>query len=247
MSSRPEVQIVMPSLEPWHRWLLGGLFGLYVLELVLANTPLPLYSLAWWPFEQGFGVWQPLTRFLVQGADRRVVFNVLFSLVVLYFFLPAMESMFRRRDLGFAVAAGAVGGTLLPLVLNAVGLVASGMPALGWGPLTLVLPVLFGLHRPDQDILLLVFPIKARWFLWGALVVALLSILVERTLDTWQELGVWLGAVGWYQLLGPGRRKRDLRARAAGIERELSRFQVLDGGRGTPRPQRGQRGDDTVH
>jgi hypothetical protein len=122
--------------------------------------------------------------------------------------------------------------------------VGSGAPALGWQPLTLVLPVLLGLHRPDTDILLLVFPIKARWFLWGVLVVGVLQLLAERSLGTWQGLGVWLGAVGWYHLLGPGSRRRTLRARAAGIERELSRFQVLEGGRdrGPRRP-----GDDTVH
>lgn len=243
MSGRPDMQMALPQLEPWHRWLLGGLLGAFVLELLLANFELPVYFLAWLNLGDGFAPWQPLTRFLVQGSSRAAVSSVLMSLVLLYFLLPPTESAVGRRQLGLAVLAGAVGGTALPLLTDALGWTVPA-PALGWGPLVLVLPVLFGLHRPDADVYLVIFPIKARWFVWGGLVVALLMLLAERSLSGWEELGVWLGTVGYYHLLGPGRRKRELRAKAAGIERELSRFQVLEGGRGKPQ---GRQRDDTVH
>jgi hypothetical protein len=152
--------------------------------------------------------------------------------------------MLERRQLGRAVAAAAVAGTLLPLAIDALGLLGGPGAALGWTFLVLALPTLFGLARPDADVLLLIFPVKARVFLWGALVVALLILLVEQSLDSFATLGVWLGVFGWWNLLGPGARRRDLKRQSRGIERELRRFQVLEGGRtGKNRPP----DDETVH
>ena len=52
-------------------------------------------------------------------------------------------------------------------------------------------------------------------------------------------MGVWLGVMGWYYYLGPGARRRQLTRQATRIERELSRFRVIDGGKTDP--------DDWVH
>jgi hypothetical protein len=243
----PQVQVQLPTLLPWHRNLLVILFAAYVIELVLYNARVPIYDwLAWHGFSSGrFAPWQPVTRLLVQGASRGAVFGVLFGLLVLYFFLGPLEEMLDRRRLARAIGAGAVGGTLLPLAVDALGLLSgTGDTAFGWSFLVLALPALFGLARPDADVLLLVFPVKARVFLWGALVVALLILLVEQSLDSFGSLGVWLGVYGWWNLLGPGARRRDLKRQAQGIERELHRFQVLEGGRkGKSRPP----DDETVH
>ncbi len=244
MARAPETVLVLPTLERWHKWLLGGLFGLFVLELVVKNTGLPLYPwLAWWSFGAGFEPWQPITRFLVQGDDRNAVASVAFSLLLLYFFLPMMEALTDRRTLARAVGAGALGGTLLPLLVDATGLLQPSI-ALGWRPLAYALPPLLGLMRPDQQILLVVFPVRASWILWGTLVLAVLNVLAERSLDSLQELGVWLGVYGWYHLLGPGRRVRNLRDRGQRVEKDLRRFQVLEGGRPGPRSNRP---DDLLH
>lgn len=244
---QPQVQVQLPTLLPWHRNLLLALFVAYVVELVLYNAGVPIYDwLAWWSFASGqFEPWQPITRLLVQGASRGAVFGVLFGLLVLYFFLGPLEDILERRQLGRAVAAGAVVGTLLPLAVDALGLLSgAGNIALGWTFLVLALPALFGLARPDADVLLLFFPVKARVFLWGALVVALLILLVEQSLESFGSLGVWLGVYGWWNLLGPGARRRDLKRQARGIERELRRFEVLEGGR---KPKNRPPDDETVH
>lgn len=241
----PEVQVQLPTLERWHRNLLVGLFAAYVLELVLHNAGVPLYAwLPWFRMGDGFQPWQPLTRFLVQGASREAVVGVLIWLFVLYFFLPALEAVLERKVWLRAMIAGAVAGTLVPLATDLLGLCGPGA-ALGWGPLVIALPVLFGLARPDADVLLLIFPVKARWFLWGTLVIALLYLMVERSLDTFQGLGVWLGVAGWWTLLGPGARRRQLKKQAASVEKELRRFQVLEGGKRTPQGPQG--GDEWVH
>ncbi len=241
MPSAPQTVLVMPVLERWHKWLLGGLFGLFVVELVAKNAGAPLYQwLAWRSFGAGFAGWQPLTRFFVQGDNRDAVLSVAFSLLLLYFFLPLMETLTDRRTLAKAVGFGALGGTVLPLLADATGLLGPSM-ALGWRPLAFALPPLLGLLRPDQQILLIVLPVRASWILWGTLVLALLNVLAERSLDSFQEVGVWLGVFGWYHLLGPGRRQRNLRTRGASVEKELRRFEVIEGGRRPNRP------DDLVH
>lgn len=229
-------------LAPWHRWLLGVLFSAYFVELVAKNLGAPVYRLAWWSFGAGFAPWQPITRFLVQGDDRNAVASVAFSLLLLYFFLPLMESLTDRRTLASAVAAGAVVGTALPAAVDATGLLAPSI-ALGWRSLAYALPPLLGLLRPDTQILLVVLPVRASWILWGTLVFAVFHVLAERSLDSFQELGVWIGVFAWFHLLGPGRRRRDLEQKGRRIERELRRFEVLDGGKG-----RGpNRPDDFVH
>lgn len=252
-----DVQVMMPTPERWHIGLLVGLFVLYVAELVLQNF-FPIYEvLPWYGFGAGFEPWQLVTRFLVQGPSP---FGVLLSLFVLYFFLPTIEGVVGRRQLGWAVLSGAVVGTLLPILMDLAG-ATNGLPAMGWGPLVVALPVLFGLARPDATILLLVFPVQARWVLWGSLVVALMMLLVDRSLYTYQGVGVWLGVFGWWQLLGPGARRRRLARKAEGIERELrnlhgkpgkgapssgkpSNLRVIDGGKSKPQ---GRQGDDWVH
>ena len=244
----PNLQFVLPSLERWHKWLLGGLFGAYVAELILFNAGVPLYSwLPWRSFGEGFAPWQLLTRFFVQGASQDSVFNVLMSIVVMYFFLPTMESLVSRRDLGLAVAASAVAGTLLPLAVDATGLLGPSA-AMGWTRLVFVMPALLGLARPDATILLLVFPVRAQWLLWGTLVLTLLLLLVAPTLDNFQALGVWLGVFGWWHGLGPGARRRTLAGKAVRIENDLRKLRVLEGGKGKKGsgPQGGQ-GRDLIH
>lgn len=252
----PNVQYVLPSLEPWHRWLLGGLFGAYVLELLLYNAGVPVYQwLPWFAFGEGFEPWQILTRFLVQGASQRAVMNVVFSLVVMFFFLPGISTLVTGRQLAVATAFGALGGTLLPLAvdgataLSSVRFLQEGLgPAMGWGGLVFVLPALLGLARPDATILLLVFPVKARWVLWGTLVLLLLLLLVGRSLETWQGLGVWLGVVSWWQGFGPGARRRKLVSKASSIESQLRNLRVIDGGKGGPGPgPQGRQGRDIIH
>lgn len=238
-SGGPNLQFAFPTPEGWQRNLLIGLLVLYVVELSMPYLGIELGFLAWQPLAVGFEWWQPVTHFFVHA--RPDVFGVLLSLVVLYFFLPAVGEVLDWDAVGQAVIAGAVGGTLVPFALDASGLL-SMQPAGGWHNLALTLPVLFGLARPDRQILILVFPAPAQVFVWGSLVIALLSSLTAPSLSTTEMLGVWLGTFGWWHLAGPGRRRRNLRRMGANLEREV-RFTVLEGGRSND----GDNRDDTVH
>ena len=61
-------QFRLPTLEPWMKQLLGLLFGMYVLELVLRNTGMPVGQLEWHAFESGFAIYQLLAGLIATGA-----------------------------------------------------------------------------------------------------------------------------------------------------------------------------------
>lgn len=234
----------MPTLAPWMKQTLIGLFALYVAELLGWALKLPLDALVWHPLGTGFNPVQMASRFLIQGPNN--VFVVLVSLLMLYFFLPAMSQTVTRTQLGQALASGALFGTLLPLALDLTGF-GSGM-VMGWGSITICMVVLFGLARPNDSInLYFLFPIRGIHFVWGSLGFALLMFLSASatggTMAAAQTLGMWVGAWAWWNYRGPGRRRTDLKRSARTIEKELKRFQVIEGGR-----VRGNRpGDDTIH
>jgi hypothetical protein len=227
---------MVPTLQPWMRQLLIGLFGLYAIELLAGNIGFSFAALAWRPFGYGFAPYQLLTRFLIQGGE---VFGVLLSLLVLYFFLPAIERIYTRQQLTQCFVCAITAGSAMALLGDTLGLLQPA-PAMGWSVLIMPLVVLFGLGMPNGVVqLFFVLPVRAIWFVWGALAIAILSLLAQPTLATADALGFWLGVMGWFNYLGPGRRRRELTRNAASIERELRRFQVLEGGKQDP--------DDWVH
>jgi len=227
----------LPRLEPWMVRLLAGLFGVYVLELVARNAGLDLYGLAWRPFLHGFAPWQLLTHYALQGSQDGSVTNVLFGLLMLYFALPAVEATVERGLWLRALAAGAVGGLVLGLLVDVIGL-AGVAPAMGWLPLTIGLFVLFGLALPQGVVkLFFVLDIPARWLVWMSLGFLLLRMLLAPSLAAAEGLGVWCGVVGYWYRAGPGARRRHLQREKRSVERELRRFEVIEGGRSTNRPE----------
>lgn len=228
--------IGMPPLSPWVRNTLIALFALYVVELIAKNAWAGLYdTLALWPFGHGFQPWQPLTRYFVQGPH---VFSVMIGLLVLYFALPLTSRMLDQRQASQAAAAAFVGGTLLSLGMAALGLVSG--PALGWTALSLVVFTLFGLSMPTSEIrLFFVLPVKGIWFAYGAGILSVLLVLADRSMGAADQLGAWGAVMAWWFLLGPGGRRRQLIQKSRKIERELEKFQVIQGGR--------NRDDDIVH
>lgn len=229
----------LPPLHPWMRNLLVALLVLYLVEVVARNfVGVPVDLLAWRPMGAGFRPWQLLSHYLVQGPGRGGTTSVLLSLLVLYFFLPPLSDMLSRRHFAEGVAAGAAGGVLLGLALDLF--LGLGGAASGWSVAPMAMVVLFGLAMPGGVVrLFFVIPVTGRWIVWGTVAIAGLFLLADPGLDAAEHLGAALGVVGWWRWRGPGARRRELARKARDIERELRRFEVIEGGRGED--------DDLVH
>ncbi len=234
----PDVQFVLPQLPKWGWNLLVGLFVLFAVELLARNVlgqQAAVAALVWQPFGNGFAAWQPLTRYAVQGND---VFNVVISLVVLYFFLPAMAQLFDARRGVQAFGAAALGGTMAALAFDLLGL--DGFGTFGWSPLVAATVVYFGLGFPDATIrLFFIIPVQAVYMAYGSLALAFLYMLSGPGMHSADHFGAIVGAFAWWNYLGPGGRRRQLLRKEADIQQELRRFQVLKGGKDDD--------DDIVH
>lgn len=243
MASGPELRF--PTLYPWMRNLLIGLFVLYVVELATFNAGVDVYVLAWKPLAQGFAPWQPLTRFLVQGPS---VFSFLMGMLLIYFLLPGIWQEVHRDTLRNALIAGAIGGTVLPFCLDL--LLADQGAVMGWSTLAYVfLPTVFGLALPTRTIyLMFAIPVNGRLILILTGVFAGLALVMGAgaTLASAEPAGVFGGIVAWWNALGPGARRRELRRKASSIEKELRRFEVIEGGKSGPQGDQNGR-DEWIH
>jgi hypothetical protein len=226
----------LPPLPRWGSRLLMGLATLWIAELLAANfLHLPLYDwFVWRSFGHGFGTSQLLTRYFVQGND---VTGVVFSGLALFFALPLIDGFLTRRQTAWAGAAVVIGGSAVGMALDAIGIV--GGAGLGWSVFATAAFTIIGLANPDREIrLFFVLPVKGILFAYGAGVLAVLFILAWRSLTAADHLGAWAGVMAWWYLVGPGSRRRKLISKSRKIERDLARFQVLQGGRNR---------DDIVH
>lgn len=226
-SQRPP-QPILPPLSPKVRNVLIGALALFVAELVLnLVNPGITRALEWQSLGDGFQWYQPLTRYLVQGASP---ISFVLSLLVLYFFLPMVFEKY-RRGAWYPILVSVVAGSIaFGGIADAVGLLKPGN-AFGWTSISTCCVALFGLIRPKAVVnLFFVLPVRASIFAWGTGLITGLFFLSQPSLGTAQHFGSWLGLMGWWYGLGPGSRNRKLKTKARKIEKDLSRFTVLDGG-----------------
>lgn len=236
------VDTMLPGLDPWVRNLLVGLLGVYLVQLTLEGFGVPTLSGALWPFGAGFAPWQLVTHVLVESPTQPM--SVVVGLVVLYFVLPTVDGVLGRRALVEGLLATFATATVLTLAcfgLEAAGVAPPFTSAVhGWTGLDVALFCWFGLAMPSATVRLnFVVPVPAVWFVWGSLGVAVLFVYAALATGApvfppLHTLFLWVGAYGWWQLRGPGSRRRRLKAKARAIEAELNRprgFRVIDGGR----------------
>jgi membrane associated rhomboid family serine protease len=233
------------GFTPLSKLVLTTLLAIYVLQQVAQQwLKLPVIeTLAWWPYGAGFQPWQPLTGWLLNGDVLRAFFDWLF----LFFLLPPVEQMFSRKQLirltGFIV----VGSAIMGLLLVTFGAVSIRTPWYGIEPLLAGLLVLFGLSRPNAQILLFfVLPVKASWVAYGSGLLCLLYLLSGRDLSSAMWAAGWLSAYLWMNGgVSRGLKKTWLKYKHQQLQRRLSRFDVIEGGRDQGWTPPGD--DDNVH
>ena len=221
---------------PRTRNVLLALFTLYVAQLLLPGV-LETW-LAWQPSGQGFLPWQPLTAFVLGGPTP---FTACLEWLAVFFLLAPVERGLGTRDAWFGLGAAWASAVVLGLVLTAVGAVT--VPAggfLGLAPLLAALVGFFGWANPGARILLaFIIPVRADLVAWATGLLSFLYLLYARDLGSALAFGAWAGAWAWMRLGGTGALRRwGLHARRRKIERDLRKFEVIDGGRASGAPRR---------
>jgi membrane associated rhomboid family serine protease len=237
------------GFTPLSKSVLIGLLSLYVVQQIAERwLGLPVFQmLAWWPFGSGFKPWQPFTAFLLNGDVMRAFFDWLF----LFFLLPSIEQIYSKERLLRGAIGTVLGSVIIGFVLVLVGAVSVKGPWYGIEPLLAALLVVFGLSRPNAQILLFfVLPIKAAWVAWGSGLLCLLYLLSGRDISSAMWAGGWISGYFWVQGGIPINWKKPfLKWKHQRIKKRLSRFDVIDGGKAeTPRTGWQAPGsDDNVH
>lgn len=239
MTTARPVSLEVPPQPPWARNTLIALFVLYALELFSRNIlHLPVDQGIWMPLRGGFAPWQPLTHFLIQG---NAVVWVVVSGFVLMLLLPSTADMTARQRAEF-FGLTALGGMGLAFILDLFGILHG--PALGWSTFVTALIVRFGLLNPNASVLLFfVIPAPASLFVWATGVLSFLGLLAAPSLGTAEYFGAFLGTMFWWRFRGPNAKRHALERKAASIQKELRRFEVIEGGKSRPQSS----DDGTVH
>lgn len=208
--------------------LLGGLFAIYVVQLLLRGTLEPW--LAWQPLGAGFFPWQVFSAFLLNGEPL----NTVFDWMVLFFTIPTLERELGRRRLGNAMMTAWAFAVVAGLVLSAVGAV-SGI-FVGLNPLAWALVALFGFLHPDARIMLFfVIPIRAGVLAWGTGLLTFLYMLYARDLGSTLGFFAWVGVYFWMRWGDGLFRRLSLRFKRQRAARTVGRLEVFEGGRGRSR------------
>ena len=215
------------------RNLIVGLFVLYVLQLLAGDAV--TQALAWQPFGAGFLPTQPLTSFVIAGDPTSACLGWL----GLFFLVAPVERTLGRAAFARAMFASWVGAIALGLAVASLRM--QDVAVLGLAPLIAALASLFGWAHPGASILLFfVIPIRAELIAWGTGAFSFLWLLVALTrpgaaspLGSALAFGAWLGALAWTRLGSAEVRRLQLAWRQRRVQRELRRFEVIEGGRAT--------------
>ena len=245
-----ETRYVGPTVTPLAKWVMIGVLGLYVIETLLESWAhvSVMELLAFYPqtLEPFPFLWQIVTfPFVLQGDPV----NLLWQELVLFFFFSQVEGMYGWKGMLKLAVGTTLGGAAMGQLLWTIGLASTPVPALGIGCFCMGLVVAWALSRPDASVLaMFVIPVRAIWFAWGSLLLAVLLFLRYRTVGTAAELGAWLVGYAFVAVrLGfpRGLKRTYLRYREARLKRKLG-FDVIEGGAGE-RQRPGPPSDDHVH
>jgi hypothetical protein len=215
---------------PLTRNVIVTLFVLYVAQLLSGGLAVDLF--AWHGFGSQFRPWQIVTSFLLGSGGP---FWVVIGWLGLYFLLAPVDQFLGRRGFLQALGTSWVTAVAVTAVLLATGLVSAGAPFMGYGPLITALTALFGFSMPNAQFLFMyVIPVRAVWLAWGTGLLSFLYLLASRDLSSSLAFFGWGGAWLWMTVGSGALRRLALRWKKSRIERKLSRFEVIEGGRTEP-------------
>lgn len=187
-----------------------------------------LEILAWHSFGAGFLPWQPLSVLLTASTDLG---NMLGHWLILLLTVEPVLRLVGRRQTLKVLGLGYVLSTFLVLGLDALHIV---QPSVMSGPGSLItgLLTLFCLSLPDATIrLFFVLPVRASWLVWGTGLLQVYYSAAYRDISSFHSLGVWAFAVWMIWGNDGGIRRLKLLWQRRQVERKLSKFSVIEGGK----------------
>jgi len=153
------------SLTPWVKGLIVANTIVYFLTITVFTGPWVTDLLAFYPTQVGARWWTFITYMFVHGGFLHLVFNML----LLYFFGPALEERMRGSGFGLYYFTCGFGGAAFSYV---VGLFTPVAPFVGASGAVLGVALAFAINWPNAPIYIfpLPMPIKVKWLV-GFLVV----------------------------------------------------------------------------
>lgn len=187
-------------LTPAVRWIIIATVAVYVLEFFGPLATLILEYLALWPSRvvgSGF-VWQLATYLLVHSIHP---LHLVFNMLAVWMFGGAIESHWgSRRFLWYYVGTGVAAGVCVVLAALVAGGQEMLLPTIGASGAVFGLLVAFGMLFPEDTVLFIVFPMRAKHFV--LLLIAIeMAILLGASSSTTSPVAHLGGAlVGWLYL-----------------------------------------------
>ncbi len=153
------------SLTPWVKGLIVANVIVYFLTITVFTGAWVTDLLAFYPTQVGIRWWTFFTYMFVHGGFLHLVFNML----LLYFFGPALEERMRGSGFGLYYFTCGFGGAAFSY---AVGLFTPVAPFVGASGAVLGVALAFAINWPNAPIYIfpLPMPIKVKWLV-GFLVV----------------------------------------------------------------------------
>ncbi len=213
---------------PLVRNVLVTLFAIYLVQL-LAAPRVDLWF-GWQPYGSGlFYPWQPLTCVFLGTMDP---LSTCLQWLGVFFLLPILEQVIPAARIGrgmlfsWALAVCAIFLLEFPGILTQTGEIS------GLTPLLAALTGLVGFLLPNATFLLFfVLPVKALWIAWGTGLLTFLYTVASRDAASAASFFAWAGAWIFVQFIGGNFRRWRLQIKKKQVERKLSRFEVIEGGK----------------
>ncbi len=156
------------SLTPWVRGLIMANAAVYLLTITVFTGPWIYEFSAFNPQSFAAGWWTFLTYMFVHGGFLHLLFNML----VLFFFGPAVEERMGARSFALYYFTCGIGGALFSLAISLLTPVA---PFVGASAAVLGVALAFAVNWPDAPVYVfpLPVPIKVKWLVGFLIVVNL--------------------------------------------------------------------------
>ncbi|GDX81900.1 hypothetical protein LBMAG42_37110 [Deltaproteobacteria bacterium] len=223
--------------SPRVRATIGVLVVAYIVELAFSGALEPILSLR--GLGAGFQPWQPLTYTLIQGEPVSAVFGW----VGVFFFMDMAHAGMGARRFWVSTFITWALATFGSLMIGLTGLLQATYVFGPWWWLDAMLVWFAFKNRDAQVRWMMVLPMKAEVIAWLVLLLSVLRLAYYRDVASAHLVFAWFAAWATVWIDGDTWRRWKLLRRKKAIEKELSKFQVLDGGRGQERPRR-QKPDD---